>query len=145
MEKKILPVMGMACAACSANVERKLKMMDGVKSVAVSLPGRTAMVEYDERVVTPKDMKRIIDGAGYLLIIDDETRVDALERNAYRQLKRRMILSWLLALLTMLMHGASLYIALPIWTRLWLCPLSSRSASACSIPFVASSSGDCVA
>ena len=101
MEKKILPVMGMACAACSANVERKLKMMDGVKSVAVSLPGRTAMVEYDERVVTPKDMKRVIDGAGYLLIIDDETRVDTLECNAYRQLKRRMILSWLLALLTM--------------------------------------------
>ena len=101
MEKKILPVMGMACAACSANVERKLKSMDGVKSVAVSLPGRTAMVEYDERVVTPADMKRVIDGAGYLLIIDDETRVDALERNAYRQLKRRMILSWLLALLTM--------------------------------------------
>lgn len=101
MEKKILPVMGMACAGCSANVERKLKAMDGIKSVSVSLPGRTAMVEYDERVVTPADMKRVIDGAGYLLIIDDDTRVDALERNAYRHLKRRMILSWLLALLTM--------------------------------------------
>ena len=91
----------MACAGCSANVERKLKAMDGIKSVSVSLPGRTAMVEYDERVVTPADMKRVIDGAGYLLIIDDDTRVDALERNAYRHLKRRMILSWLLALLTM--------------------------------------------
>ena len=48
MEKKILPVLGMACAGCSANVERRLKAMDGMKSVAVSLPGRTAMVEYDE-------------------------------------------------------------------------------------------------
>ena len=47
MEKKILPVLGMACAGCSANVERSLKAMDGMKSVAVSLPGRTAMVEYD--------------------------------------------------------------------------------------------------
>lgn len=101
MEKKILPVLGMACAGCSANVERKLRAMEGVKSVAVSLPGRTAMVEYDERVVTPADMKRAIDAAGYELIIDEETRVDAIERNAYRRLVRRMSLSWLFALLTM--------------------------------------------
>ena len=37
MEKKILPVLGMACAGCSANVERKLKAMDGIKSVSVSM------------------------------------------------------------------------------------------------------------
>lgn len=101
MEKKILPVMGMACAGCSANVERKLKAMDGIKSVSVSLPGRTAMVEYDEKIVTPADMKREIDAAGFELIIDEETRVDTLEKNSYRLLLRRTALSWLFALLTM--------------------------------------------
>ncbi len=102
MEKKILPVMGMMCAGCSANVERKLKAMDGIKSVSVSLPGRTAMVEYDEKIVTPADMKREIDAAGFELIIDEETRVDTLEKNSYRLLLRRTALSWLFALLTML-------------------------------------------
>ena len=101
MEKKILPVLGMACAGCSANVERKLKAMDGIKSVSVSLPGRTAMVEYDEKIVTPADMKREVDAAGFELIIDEETRVDTLEKNSYRQLLRRTALSWLFALLTM--------------------------------------------
>ena len=101
MEKKILPVLGMACAGCSANVERKLKAMDGIKSVSVSLPGRTAMVEYDERIVTPADMKREVDAAGFELIIDEETRVDTLEKNSYRLLLRRTALSWLFALLTM--------------------------------------------
>ena len=101
MEKKILPVLGMACAGCSANVERKLKAMDGIKSVSVSLPGRTAMVEYDEKVVTPADMKREVDAAGFELIIDEETRVDTLEKNSYRLLLRRTALSWLFALLTM--------------------------------------------
>ncbi|WP_308225428.1 heavy metal translocating P-type ATPase [uncultured Prevotella sp.] len=100
MEKKILPVLGMACAGCSANVERKLKAMDGIKSVSVSLPGRTAMVEYDEKIVTPADMKREIDAAGFELIIDEETRVDTLEKNSYRLLLRRTTLSWLFALLT---------------------------------------------
>lgn len=101
MEKKILPVLGMACAGCSANVERKLKAMDGIKSVSVSLPGRTAMVEYDEKIATPADMKREVDAAGFELIIDEETRVDTLEKNSYRLLLRRTALSWLFALLTM--------------------------------------------
>ena len=101
MEKKILPVLGMACAGCSANVERKLKAMDGIKSVSVSLPGRTAMVEYDEKIVTPADMKREIDAAGFELIIDEETRVDTLEKNNYRLLLKRMSLSWLFSLLVM--------------------------------------------
>ena len=101
MEKKILPVMGMMCAGCSANVERKLKAMDGIKTVAVSLPGRTVMVEYDEKQVAPADMKQVIDSAGYELIIDEDTRVDTLEKNSYRLLLKRMSLSWLFSLLTM--------------------------------------------
>lgn len=101
MEKKILPVLGMACAGCSANVERRLKAMDGMKSVAVSLPGRTAMVEYDESKVTPADMKKVVDAAGFELIIDEEARVDTIEKNSYRLQLRRMAVSWVLALLTM--------------------------------------------
>ena len=96
-----MPVMGMMCAGCSANVERKLKAIDGIKTVAVSLPGRTVMVEYDEKQVTPADMKQVIDSAGYELIIDEDTRVDALEKNSYRLLLKRMSLSWLFSLLTM--------------------------------------------
>lgn len=101
MEKKILPVLGMACAGCSANVERRLKAMDGMKSVAVSLSGRTAMVEYDESKVTPADMKKVVDAAGFELIIDEETCVDTIEKNSYRLQLRRMAVSWVLALLTM--------------------------------------------
>ena len=91
----------MACAGCSANVERRLKAMDGMKSVAVSLPGRTAMVEYDESKVTPTDMKKVVDAAGFELIIDEEARVDTIEKNSYRLQLRRMAVSWVLALLTM--------------------------------------------
>ena len=101
MEKKILPVLGMACAGCSANVERRLKAMDGMKSVAVSLPGRTAMVEYDESKVTPADMKKVVDAAGFELIIDEETRVDTIEKNSYRLQLRRMAVSWVLADVTL--------------------------------------------
>ena len=45
--KQIIPVIGMACSACSANVERKLNSLKGVSHATVSLPGRNAAVEYD--------------------------------------------------------------------------------------------------
>lgn len=59
------------------------------------------MVEYDEKQVTLADMKQVIDSAGYELIIDEDTRVDTLEKNNYRLLLKRMSLSWLFSLLVM--------------------------------------------
>ncbi len=101
MYKKTFPVLGMACAACSANVERKLCSLPGVESASVSLPGRSAVVEYDERKITAADLKREIDSLGYELIIDDAQSIDAIDRNNWRRLLRRTLLSWLFALIVM--------------------------------------------
>lgn len=101
MEKKVLPVLGMACAGCSANVERKLRSLEGITSVSVSLPGRAATVEYDERKITPADMKREVDSMGYELVVDDDTRVDTIERNRWRMLLRRTAASWVFSLILM--------------------------------------------
>ena len=101
MYKKTFPVLGMACAACSANVERKLCSLAGVEKASVSLPGRSAFVEYDERKITAADMKREIDSLGYELIIDDAQSIDAIDRNNWRRLLRRTLLSWLFALIVM--------------------------------------------
>ena len=55
--KKTVPVIGMACSACSANVERKLNTLEGIKYASVSLPSRTALIEYDERIITLQQIK----------------------------------------------------------------------------------------
>ncbi len=101
MEKKTLPVLGMACAGCSASVERRLRSLQGVRSASVSLPGRSAVVEYDERKISVADMKREIDAMGYELVTDDAKSVDAMERNNYRLLLRRTLLSWFFAFVVM--------------------------------------------
>ena len=44
--KRTLPVIGMACASCSAHVERTLNGLRGVQSASVSLASRTAPVSY---------------------------------------------------------------------------------------------------
>lgn len=99
MEKKTIPVVGMACASCSANVERKLRSLLGVDSAAVSLPGRSALVEYDPARISLEKMKSEINGIGYDLVIETDRSVVEIERREYRQLFRKTMLSWLFATL----------------------------------------------
>lgn len=91
----------MACAACSAHVERTLNSLQGVHSAAVSLPGRSALVDYDEHVISPEEMKCAINNIGYDLVIDEEQSVEAIEQNEYSLLRRKVILSWVFAVLCM--------------------------------------------
>lgn len=101
MEKKTIAVTGMACAGCAANVERRLNQLDGIESAAVNFAARTALVEYDPQVITPKTMKEEIEKVGYGLIINEDESVTAIEQTEYRRLLKRLITSWILALLTM--------------------------------------------
>lgn len=99
--KKTIAVIGMACAGCAANVERRLNELNGISSAAVNFAARTALVEYDPKVITPQMMKEEIIKAGYDLVIDEDESVAAIERHAYSQLIRRMAASWVFAALTM--------------------------------------------
>ena len=99
--KRTLPVIGMACASCSAHVERALNGLRGVQSASVSLASRTALIDYDPSAITLEEMKAAINGIGFDLVIEADRSVEAIERRAYVRLLRRTLLSWLFALLTM--------------------------------------------
>ncbi len=91
----------MACSACSANVERKLNSLEGIHSATVSLAGRTALVDYDPGNITLEDMKREISNIGYDLVIEADRSAEEINRREFTLLKRKTLLSWLFAILTM--------------------------------------------
>ena len=91
----------MACSACSANVEKKLNSLDGVKRATVNLPGRTALVEYNPEEISLERMKSEINAIGYDLVIETNRSAEAIERCELQRLKRRTALSWGFALLCM--------------------------------------------
>lgn len=99
--KKTVPVIGMACSVCSANVERKLNSLEGINSATVSLAGRTALVDYDSEKITLEDMKREISNAGYDLVIEADRSAEEINRREFILLKRKTLLSWLFAILVM--------------------------------------------
>ena len=94
-------MVGMACSACSANVEKKLNSLPGIKSAAVNLPGRTALVEYNPDEISLKKMKSAINAIGYDLVIETNRSAEVIERHELQRLKRRTLLSWGFALLCM--------------------------------------------
>jgi len=82
--KKTFPVIGMACAHCSANVEKKLNSMEGVQSASVNLASRSALVDYDPDKITPEQLKQGISDIGYDLVIEEDRNVEAIEKQEYK-------------------------------------------------------------
>ena len=96
--KQTIPVIGMAC---SANIEKKLNTLKGVNSASVSLPGRSALIDFNPQVISLEKMKAEINALGYDLVIDKETSVDEIEKREYVLLKRKTALSWLFSIAVM--------------------------------------------
>ena len=99
--KQTIPVIGMACSSCSANIEKKLNTLKGVNSASVSLPGRSALIDFDPQVISLEKMKAEINALGYDLVIDKETSVEEIEKREYVLLKRKTALSWLFSFAVM--------------------------------------------
>ena len=99
--KQTIPVVGMACSACSANVERKLNSLHGVTEASVSLPGRSALVDFDADVISLEQLKKAVNDIGYDLIVDTNESVEAIEKREFGLLRRKTLLSWMFSLLVM--------------------------------------------
>ena len=88
----------MACSACSANIEKKLNSLNGITSASVSLPSRSALVDFNPDEVSLTDMKAAINAIGYGLVIEEGRSAVEIEKRAYTLLKRKAILSWIFAI-----------------------------------------------
>ena len=99
--KKIIPIVGMACSACSANVERKLNSLKGINEASVSLPGRSALVDFNPEVISLEKMKHEINNIGYDMVIEGDRSVEEIEKRSFVILKRKTILAWIFSIITM--------------------------------------------
>ena len=111
VEKVLLPIRGMSCAACVGKVEKALRSIKGVIQAGVNFATERASVEYLPGEVTLGDLKRVVQDAGYeVLEVEEEDMVDKerLAREAdLSSLKWKFILGlFLLAPILLLMWGA---------------------------------------
>ena len=124
--KVLLPVKGMTCASCVANVQEALSSLPGVMSASVNFATEKATIEYFPSQVGIRDFRKAIKDAGYELV-ETEKGEDIVEKEqrereaAYLSLKRKV------------MSGAALTVPIFIlmeWDALGLSglvPLSQQS------------------
>ena len=63
--KRKFAITGMTCSACSAHVEKAVRKLDGVDTVAVNLLQNNMMVEYDETRTDVQKIVAAVEHAGY--------------------------------------------------------------------------------
>jgi len=60
-----IPIQGMTCASCAANIEKFLKKLDGIQSASVNFSTEKATVKYNSKQVRISEIKQSIKKAGY--------------------------------------------------------------------------------
>ena len=65
MKEIKLNIKGMHCEGCSSRLERILKNLDGVKDASVSLENKSAIITFDESVITENSIKGAILDCGF--------------------------------------------------------------------------------
>jgi Cu+-exporting ATPase len=101
-----LPVLGMHCAACASRIEGTLGQAPGVSKAAVNFATGRATVEYDPNATAPSDLREIVRGAGYDIVLPQEGQseialVDAEEsarESDYRHNRFKFIVAAVLTL-----------------------------------------------
>ena len=63
MDELILKITGMTCGHCVGHVTTALTQLDGVHIKTVKVG--EALVDYDQREITPADIARAVDEVGY--------------------------------------------------------------------------------
>ena len=58
----------MHCASCVATIERVLSKTAGVRSASANFASESALIEFDENVISESGLVKAVDGAGYQLI-----------------------------------------------------------------------------
>ncbi|MCZ2970740.1 cation transporter, partial [Acinetobacter baumannii] len=78
-EKITLDIEGMTCAACATRIEKVLNKMEGVSNATVNLATNSAVVEYNEGLISTENILEKIKKTGYKGQIRSED-VDRSER-----------------------------------------------------------------
>lgn len=93
--KHIYTVEGMSCAACSSSVERVVGRINGISRAEVSLTAKTLICEYDEAIVSDKDIIKAVKGAGFKASVKSENayQAPAAPSDEFTPVKVRLIVS----------------------------------------------------
>jgi Cu+-exporting ATPase len=82
IKKIIFEITGMTCASCSASNERALSKSPGIKKASINFATKKALVEYDSKLLSKNDVKKIIIANGYGIVSEHPRKYRGLSEHA---------------------------------------------------------------
>src|SRR3989344_66602 len=74
MKKETYKIHGMHCASCVNTIERVLLKTAGVRSASVNFASESALVEFDENIISESELAKIVKSAGYRLEVGSKEK-----------------------------------------------------------------------
>ncbi len=100
MKKQKYNVTGMTCAACQANVEKRVKHIQGVTACNVSLLSNSMAVEFDEAITNDSEIIASVIGIGYgATVFGTEKKT---EDNRVEEERKRMFIRLITSVILMI-------------------------------------------
>lgn len=100
--KSAFPVLGMTCASCAGSAESIVKYQPGVVNASVNFATGNLTVEYLPNMTDASTLQKAVQGVGYDLLIEDETKqqetLEAIHEKKFRTLKNKTIWAIILSL-----------------------------------------------
>lgn len=72
MKKEAYKIQGIHCASCVLTIERTLQKQAGVKSASVNFANETALIEFDENLISENKLAKAVSDIGYKLLNNNE-------------------------------------------------------------------------
>ena len=100
--KNSYPVLGMTCASCASSAQTIVQAQEGVVDASVNFATGNLTVEYLPDITNAATLQKAVQGVGYDLLIEDETKqqetLEAIHADKFRKLKSKTIWAILLSL-----------------------------------------------
>lgn len=106
--KVSFPIVGMHCASCAKNIERKLRSTPGVEAVSVNYGSEQATVDFDPTLTNLSYLSNAVTSLGYQAIVQKQSQKspDELKEEAKKKeladLKRKVVVSGFLSVFIVL-------------------------------------------
>lgn len=106
--KEKFNIEGMSCSACSSSIQKAVGNLKGVKDVTVNLLSNYMIVDYDEKIISSKDIENKVKSIGYIAICENNENHkdfknfnDEYYKKESYELKKRVIFSFIFLIFLM--------------------------------------------
>jgi P-type Cu2+ transporter len=90
-------ITGMTCTACAVSVESFIKPLDGIHNVTVNYPNQSALIDFDDAIISIEKIKLKLKEIGYDLLLGEDSvtrkELEDIDTQRLERLRKKLIFS----------------------------------------------------